>query len=492
MEGRGMATRNNPRGQTPVTSEGASQVASRGARGGRRGRGGRGGRGGHRAQTVSDGHVSSVHGTHTEDYDSTYVPETGHEETPYDGGDTYTDDDNDESDAKFAQMGELFEWYQKEKLRRDLRRQARRASQGASGHGSRGASVATPVASQGMHGGGFCVRISKYLKEARALGCKSFDGKGDISVAADWIKKLNEAARDMQIGLDIKLTVATRLLEGVAAVWWEGVEGKFHGETTWEKFEVEFYNQYYSEFEKNQKRKEYMTPVQEEDCSVRQLEQRFRDLARYIPEYAMDENRMANHFWDTLQLDIRDRATYNHHMTFSEIVDQGLLGEAKWNERKKRDAEEAKKRRWGNSGPQDHSRKHHAGNGRSFRAPEPPAKKSKGPGGQGHSSGSVRPPRCPNCNTNHSGKCNEPPRCYKCGSTSHLKLSCPMLSGGGPSGAVEAPTSGRGRAGPSQGGTGRGGPTASNAASVNQGRTQARVYAMTEADAQANPDSIAG
>ncbi|CAH9074771.1 unnamed protein product, partial [Cuscuta epithymum] len=116
MEGRGMATRNNPRGQTPVTSEGASQVASRGARGGRRGRGGRGGRGGRRAQTVSDGHVSSVHGTHTEDYDSTYVPETEHEETPYDGGDTYTDDDNDESDAKFAQMGELFEWYQKEKL----------------------------------------------------------------------------------------------------------------------------------------------------------------------------------------------------------------------------------------------------------------------------------------------------------------------------------------------------------------------------------------
>ncbi|CAH9088045.1 unnamed protein product, partial [Cuscuta epithymum] len=149
-----MATRNNPRGQAPVTSIGDSQVASRGLRGGRRGRGGRGdcgsrgGRGGHRAQTMSDGHVSSVHGTHTEDYDSTYVPETEHEETPYDGGDTYTNEDNDESDAKFAQMGELFEWYQKEKMRRDLRRQARRASQGVSGQGSRGASVAIAVATQ--------------------------------------------------------------------------------------------------------------------------------------------------------------------------------------------------------------------------------------------------------------------------------------------------------------------------------------------------------
>ncbi|CAH9107528.1 unnamed protein product [Cuscuta europaea] len=174
-----MASRNNPRGQAPVTSIGASQVASRGSRGSRGGRGGCGGD--HRAQTVSDGHVSSVYETNTENYESSYVPETEHEETPYDGGDTYTDDDNDESDAKFAHMGKLFEWYQKEKLRRDLRRKSRCASQGGSGQGSRGASAAIPMASKGVQGGGLCARISKYLKEARTLGCKSFDGKGDIS-----------------------------------------------------------------------------------------------------------------------------------------------------------------------------------------------------------------------------------------------------------------------------------------------------------------------
>ncbi|CAH9118635.1 unnamed protein product, partial [Cuscuta epithymum] len=204
MEGRRMRTRNNPRGQTPVASQRGSRAASRGSRGGR---GGRGSRGGHQAQTVSEGHVSSVYETNTEDYDSTYVPETEHEETPYDGGDTYTDDDDEESDAKFAQMGELLEWYQKEKLRRDLRRQARRGSRGGSGQGSRGASRATPVAPHDGREGGFCVRISKYLKEARALGCKSFDGTGDITVAADWIKKVKDAAKDMQISPDVKLTV---------------------------------------------------------------------------------------------------------------------------------------------------------------------------------------------------------------------------------------------------------------------------------------------
>ncbi|CAH9146485.1 unnamed protein product [Cuscuta epithymum] len=85
MEGRRMATRNKPRGQAPVASIGTSRAASRVSRGGR---------GCHRAQTVNDGHVSSVYETNTEYYDSTYVLETEHEETPYDGSDTHTNEDN--------------------------------------------------------------------------------------------------------------------------------------------------------------------------------------------------------------------------------------------------------------------------------------------------------------------------------------------------------------------------------------------------------------
>ncbi|CAH9060861.1 unnamed protein product [Cuscuta europaea] len=489
MEGGRRITRRNPTGHVPGATGHATRAESRTSRGRGRGQsrgGGRGrGRGRSTTPTTSSTRVGSVHPSWaTEPDDFTYAPSTEQEETPYNGEDCEEEDEDD--DPHYDRMSEVLEWYLENKAKREQRRQARQARQ-TMGQGSRSASSAP----SGAFGGDTMVRISKYLKEARALGCKSFDGKGDISEAADWIKKLNDASRDMQIGLDVKLRVATRLLEGVAAVWWEGVEGKFHGEATWEKFEVEFYNQYYSTFEVNLKRREYTNLKQEDGCSVRQLEQRFRDLARFIPEYSLDENRMANHFWDALQLDIRDRATYHHNMTFSQIVDQGLLGEAQWNERKLRDAEEAKKRRWGNSGPQDHTRKHHAGGGNSFRAPAPPAKRNKGSGGQGPKPGGVGPPRCANCGKNHGGRCNEPPRCFKCGSTSHLKSSCPMLNGGGPSGAMGGPTTSRGRAGPSQAGTGRSGPTASNAASVNQGRTQARVYAMTEADARANPDSIA-
>ncbi|CAH9132733.1 unnamed protein product [Cuscuta epithymum] len=73
-----------------------------------------------------------------------------------------------------------------------------------------------------------------------------------------------------------------------------------------------------------------------------------------------------------------------------------------------------------------------------------------------------------------------------------MKANCPQLMQESASGAGGGTMTGRNRAGPSNGGTGRGGASTSHAASVNQGGTQARVYAVTEADARANPDSVAG
>ncbi|CAH9074810.1 unnamed protein product [Cuscuta europaea] len=232
----------------------------------------------------------------------------------------------------------------------------------------------------------------------------------------------------MQVTPDVKLTVASRSLEGIASTWWESVEGKYRGAITWANFEQEFYAQYYSDYEVNVKRREYTNLKQKEGGSVKQLEQDFRTLARFLPEYAVDEDRMSERFWDALLLDIRDRATYSRHMTFSEVVEQGLLGEAQWNERKERDAEEAKKRKWHSSGLPEQSRKNNncVGSG-SFMMLAPPAKKNRYARWHLSSSQNTGPPRCANCSKNHFGKCNAPPRCYQCGNTCHMKANCPQL-----------------------------------------------------------------
>ncbi|CAH9116853.1 unnamed protein product, partial [Cuscuta epithymum] len=124
----------------------------------------------------------------------------------------------------------------------------------------------------------------------------------------------------MQVVPERKLRVATRLLEGLASTWWEGTKGKFDGVVTWDNFEQAFYEQFYTSFEVNRKRREYIDLKQGNEFTVKQLEQRFRHLARFLPEYAANENRMANHFWNALNLEIRERATYQFNMTFSQVV----------------------------------------------------------------------------------------------------------------------------------------------------------------------------
>ncbi|CAH9110519.1 unnamed protein product [Cuscuta epithymum] len=292
----------------------------------------------------------------------------------------------------------------------------------------------------------------------------------------------------MQLTPEFKLRVAVRLLEGTASTWWDGAKGKYGRTVTWENFRQEFFAQYYSDFEANTKRREYTLLTQGGKMTVRQLEHKLRELAEFIPEYVCDENRMVNHFWNALDLEVRERATQLPNMTFIQVVEQGLKGEKEWEERKLKNAEEAKKRKWENHGPQSPNKKRNHGGGY-FRTPPLPSRGSQGPGRQSQASGVTR---CKNCKRNHLGKCRDPPRCYQCGSTRHMKMSCPQLGGTRASEPSSGATGTRNQARGSQLTRGHGGASTSNAPSVNQERTQARVYAMTEADAQANPDFVAG
>ncbi|CAH9094849.1 unnamed protein product [Cuscuta epithymum] len=483
MDRGGRITRRNPTGRVPVETGQGSRRTSRASRGA-----GRGGR----SQTVSDGHVDTESETYWSYEDSTYQPETEPVETPYEGDDDDVSDEEGENDS-LARIEALLQQYQREREERRERRRRRggRTSGGASRGRSHGDSKAHVEPHGGRGDGGPIIRISKYIKEARDLGCKPFDGTGDISISAQWIKRLNEAALDMQLTPEYKLRVAVRLLEGMASKWWDGTKSKYGETVTWENFREEFFAQYYSNFEVNKKVREYTLLTQEGNMTVRELEYKFKDLADYIPEYACDENRMVNHFWDALDLEIRDRATQLPNMTFAQVVDQRLKGEKQWEERKKRDAEEAKKRKWESHGSQGSNKKGNHGGG-SFRAPPPPSRGKQGPSRHDSGSQASGTPRCLNCKKSHLGKCREPPRCFQCGNTGHLKAHCPQLGGQRSSGPSSGATGTRSQVGGSQSTRGHGGASASNAPSVNQERTQARVYVMTEADVQANPDSVAG
>ena len=74
------------------------------------------------------------------------------------------------------------------------------------------------------------------MKEARQLGCNSFDGATDARAAKEWLKRVLTTFEDMGIEDDLKLKVAVRLLQSRASTWWETLKGRSDDPLTWSDF----------------------------------------------------------------------------------------------------------------------------------------------------------------------------------------------------------------------------------------------------------------
>ncbi|CAH9124402.1 unnamed protein product [Cuscuta epithymum] len=422
--GRDRTVRGNPRGHAPGIPGQANRGISR-----LRKRQGMGNQGPRTRAAMADHNVTEFESWNSED-DSTYHPDSESDETSF--------EENSGEDIHSIppdQISEMYRWYQRERERQRQISQVGHVRDETSRRRGRGAHRAQVRTVRDSDAERPFIKISKYLKEARALGCKPFDGTGDISEAAEWIKRLNDAADDMQVVPERKLRVATRLLEGLASTWWEGIKGKFDGVVTWDNFEQSFYEQFYTSFEVNRKRREYTNLKQGNEFTVKQLEQRFRHLARFLPEYAANEDRMANHFWNALNLEVRERATYQFNMTFSQVVAQGLQGEELWEERQARGAKEAQERDQMINHPLRRERKYDFQSEGDSSKLVPFSKGSKDWVSQSSSTRGTGAPKCENCRRRHHGICLEPSRCYFCGETGHIKALCPQRVRGGALGA---------------------------------------------------------
>ena len=68
------------------------------------------------------------------------------------------------------------------------------------------------------------IKLSKLIKKARTLGCETFSGTVDAVVARNWLKRVSDTLNDMELDDDLKLKVATRLIDKSAATWWDNLK----------------------------------------------------------------------------------------------------------------------------------------------------------------------------------------------------------------------------------------------------------------------------
>ena len=63
------------------------------------------------------------------------------------------------------------------------------------------------------------IKISELVKKARQLGCETFLGTVDAVVAENWFKRVSNTLTDMELDDELKLRVATLLIDKSAVTW---------------------------------------------------------------------------------------------------------------------------------------------------------------------------------------------------------------------------------------------------------------------------------
>ena len=101
------------------------------------------------------------------------------------------------------------------------------------------------------------VNLSKLIKDAILLGYKTFSGIVDAVMAKNWMKKIEDTMVDMELEDNLKLKVATKLMDKSATTWLENLKFCTVVPITWELFVREFNDHYYTRFHRDQKQQEF-------------------------------------------------------------------------------------------------------------------------------------------------------------------------------------------------------------------------------------------
>ena len=80
------------------------------------------------------------------------------------------------------------------------------------------------------------------------MGCETFSSTVNAVVVKNWLKRVLDTLIDMELDDELKLRVATKLIDKSTTTWYDNLKLRSTTSVTWDLFVQEFNKQYYTHF----------------------------------------------------------------------------------------------------------------------------------------------------------------------------------------------------------------------------------------------------
>ena len=348
------------------------------------------------------------------------------------------------------------------------------------------------------------------IERVQKLGAKPYDGSGDPEAAWLWLDRVNKVYGVMGCTDEQRVLFSSFLMEDGAKDWWDAVERWYPVGISWDQFQQEFTDRFFPQSHKDSKIGEFFK-LEQKNMSVSEYEKKFSELVRFVPYIQADEVLKCKRFLSGLQHRIRVHLSVVPQNRFGDLVEAALRVEQSTTAMYQSRQESKSKRSAPGTSQQSsgqYNRKRNKGRGYRGRGAGRGAISSQGSVRPPVGSSGIQsiPPVCHMCQKRHHGECRRfSTGCFHYGQEGHFIRECPQLIGAETSVASLATpvpemstqkSSGRGfpsrgaSTAASRGGRGRGRGSAPGIQT--EPRTQARVYAVTQQDADIAPDVVTG